>query len=67
MSEEWYGKKADKSVPLTDTFIRACIKTGTLTPPPGSDTERLNRITAYVVICCVVVGAVIIWVATLSR
>ena len=67
MSDEWYGKKADKAVPLTDTFIRACIKTGALTPPPGDEIARVNRLVLWVVLIVMFVGAVVSWVAFLWR
>ena len=39
---DWYGKKPDSAVPLTDTFIRACLKTGAITPPIGSERDSVN-------------------------
>lgn len=67
LKTDWYGKTADKAVELNDTFIRACIKTGALTPPPQSAAEKLNRVTAYAVICIVAIGAALSWVAVLWK
>ena len=64
---DWYGKKPDKAVDLTTTFLRACLKTGALTPPRGSETERATRLTAYAVLMIVIIGAAMSWAAFLWR
>ncbi len=33
MTQDWYGRKADKAVPFTDSFIKAAIAQGALVPP----------------------------------
>lgn len=61
---DWYGKMPVNASPLNDTFIRACIKTGALTPPLGS-TSRGQRVKEYagVVFVLGIAGlfAVVVW------
>jgi hypothetical protein len=49
------------------TWVRNCIATGAITPPRGSEIERADRITIYVVISMVTVGALISWGVFLWR
>lgn len=50
-----------------DTWVKMCLKTGAITPPRGSSTERINKLTAYGVIAVMTVGAIISWLAFLMR
>lgn len=49
------------------TWVRNLIATGAITPPSGHRIERANRLTAYVVLLMVTVGALIVWGAVLWR
>lgn len=42
----WQGKMPTKAVPLTDTWIKAQVRSGSITPPLGwvPRTERVGRI-----------------------
>ena len=46
-----------------DQWIKNCIASGAITPPKGSDVERLNKYTMYAVWFVVVTGAAISWLA----
>ena len=67
---DWYGKKPERALPITETWIRMCLKTGAITPPSGSVTgeERVRQIThtLWGVLLIVLLGAGF-WIQALTR
>lgn len=59
---DWYGNKPTRAVPLTDTFIRACLKTGALTPPPSEDRMTLSELGYVGVIGFAGVACSLLWI-----